>query len=47
MKKAHLNVTYKDGKVLDLEEPGRLRINELVEQVNAHSKVLALKDQVS
>lgn len=43
---SRLKVVYKDGKVLDLDA-GQMRISDLVDQVNAHSKVLALKDQVS
>lgn len=41
-----LSVTYKDGKVINLDA-GALRISELVNLINTHSKNLALKDQVS
>ncbi|CCG83243.1 protein of unknown function [Taphrina deformans PYCC 5710] len=41
-----LKVTYKDGKVVEVDA-GQLRISDLVNQINAHSKSLALKDQVS
>lgn len=44
--KTSLKITYKDGKVLDVDA-NSLRISDLVEQVNVHSKALALKDQVS
>lgn len=41
-----LKITYKDGKTLELD-PSTLRISDLVNQVNAHSKSLSLKDQIS
>ena len=44
--KTSLKITYKDGKVLDVDAAS-LRITDVVSQVNAHSKNLALKDQIS
>lgn len=44
--KSSLKVSYKDGKVLDIGTES-LRITDLVNHINAHSKALALKDQVS
>jgi large subunit ribosomal protein L53 len=41
-----LKVTYKDGKVLDVDCSGKL-IDSVVEMVNAHSKTLQLKEQTS
>lgn len=44
--KSLLKVTYKDGKVLEIN-PEAMRITSLVDHINAHSKILALRDQVS
>ncbi|ORY78635.1 hypothetical protein BCR37DRAFT_109734 [Protomyces lactucae-debilis] len=41
-----LKVTYKDGKVMELDCSGK-PINSVVEMVNTHSKTLQLKEQTS
>ncbi len=43
---ATLEVHYKDGKKLEVETSG-MRIKQLVEMINSHSKQLELKEQAA
>lgn len=45
-KKESLHIVYKDGKTLDLIGQD-MKIDDLIHLVNAHSKVMSLKEQIS
>ncbi|KAF3931682.1 hypothetical protein ABW19_dt0201766 [Dactylella cylindrospora] len=40
-----ISVTFKDGKVMDLE-PGKLSIKDLVEELDRHSRMLRKKEEL-